>query len=103
MKTPNATSHATWNPRYFNIFANYSGLVSSWPTDKGEDCTYSKKKVNHLHDNKDDVSYLRLVITITRQHQNAGNKVMGEHLPVVFSPLLDIDNQNLLHPEGELH
>lgn len=31
-----------------------------------------------------------------------GNDVMGEHLPVILSALLDVDDQDLLKPEGKL-
>lgn len=29
--------------------------------------------------------------------------MMGEHLPMVFPGLFDVHDDDLLHPEGELH
>lgn len=34
--------------------------------------------------------------------QADGDDVVGEHLPVVLAALLDVDDDDLLEPEGEL-
>ena len=42
------------------------------------------------------------MVAVTAEHQDAGDHMMSEHLPMVFPPLLDVDDQDLLEPEGEL-
>lgn len=64
---------------------------------------YSKKKVNNLHNRQNHISDFGLVIAVTRDHESAGNEMVGEHLPVVFPSFLYVDNKDLLHPKGELH
>ena len=44
-----------------------------------------------------------MVIPIARKYEKTGDDVMGEHLVVVFPPLLNIDYYNLLKPECKLH
>ena len=64
---------------------------------------YSKKYINYLHEIEYDISDLCLVVAVTHEHENAGDDVVAQHLPVVFSPLLDVDDEDLLDPETELY
>ena len=64
--------------------------------------SYRKNKIYNIHDTEDQVCNLRLVITITCENQHCGDDVMCEHLPMVFSPSLDIDDHDLLKPESVL-
>jgi hypothetical protein len=43
------------------------------------------------------------MVSIAGKNQNCSNDVMGEHLPMVFPPLFDIDNHDLLQPESVLY
>jgi hypothetical protein len=42
------------------------------------------------------------VVSVAREDQKRSDNVVREHLPMVFSPLLDVDNEYLLQPEGVL-
>lgn len=42
------------------------------------------------------------MICVAREHEGASNNVMREHLIVVFSSFLDIEDKDLLQPECEL-
>jgi hypothetical protein len=42
------------------------------------------------------------VVAVAGEYQNSGNNVVREHLPMVFPPLLNIDNHDLLQPESVL-
>jgi len=42
------------------------------------------------------------VVSVAREDQKCSDNVVREHLPMVFSPLLDVDNEYLLQPEGVL-
>lgn len=43
------------------------------------------------------------MVSVACEHENAGDDMVGEHLPVILPPLLDVDNNDLLYPEGELY
>ena len=43
------------------------------------------------------------MIPIAGEHQRAGDQVVREHLPVVFPPLFDVDDKDLLEPECKLY
>jgi hypothetical protein len=43
------------------------------------------------------------VVTVAREYQNACDNVVREHLPIILSPFLDIDNHHLLDPESVLN
>jgi hypothetical protein len=43
------------------------------------------------------------VVTVAREYQNGCDNVMREHLPIVLSPFLDIDDHHLLEPESILN
>lgn len=42
------------------------------------------------------------MVAVTGEHEDAGDDVMGKHLPVVFPPFFNVDNEHLLNVEGEL-
>jgi len=42
------------------------------------------------------------VVSVAREDQKGCDNVVREHLPMVLSPLLDIDHEYLLQPEGVL-
>jgi hypothetical protein len=43
-----------------------------------------------------------VVVCVAGEEQTAGDEVMGEHLPVVLTTLLNVEDNNLLDPEGLL-
>lgn len=43
-----------------------------------------------------------MVVTIGSDNQRDGDEVVGQHLPVVFATLLNVDHKDLLEPEAEL-
>ena len=42
------------------------------------------------------------MVSVAREDQKCSDNVVREHLPMVFSSLLDVDNEYLLQPEGVL-
>jgi hypothetical protein len=42
------------------------------------------------------------VVSVTREDQKGCDNVVCEHLPMVLSSLLDVDNEYLLQPESVL-
>jgi hypothetical protein len=42
------------------------------------------------------------MISVASEKKDARDDMVCEHLPMIFSPLFDIDNHNLLEPKGEL-
>lgn len=42
------------------------------------------------------------MVSVAREDQKRSDNVVREHLPMVFSSLLDVDNEYLLQPEGVL-
>lgn len=42
------------------------------------------------------------MVSVAREDQKRSDNVVREHLPMVFSPLLDVDNEYLLQPESVL-
>ena len=67
-----------------------------------EDFGERKEKVDDVHDTQNDSSGFRLVIAVRGEDKSAGDEVVGEHLPVVLTPFFDVDDHDLLQPEGEL-
>ncbi len=64
--------------------------------------THRKEKINYVHQNKDNVGDLRLVIAVTAEEQATCDDMMREHLSVVFPALFNVDHHDLLQPECEL-
>ncbi|KAL8813006.1 MAG: hypothetical protein Q9200_000593 [Gallowayella weberi] len=56
-----------------------------------------------LHAAQDGVANLCLMVAITCEHQNASDDMMCKHLPMIFSPLFDVDDDDLLHPKRKLY
>jgi hypothetical protein len=42
------------------------------------------------------------VVDVAEHEQGARDDVVDQHLDVVLAPLLDVDDEDLLHPEGRL-
>lgn len=78
-------------------------ILEDWAFLKGRFDTHGKEQIDNIHDAKDQVCYLGLVIAITRKDQHGRNNVVAEHMPVILSPFLDVYNENLLEPEGILN
>ena len=64
---------------------------------------YSEKNVNRLHKRQNHIPNLSLMVAVTREHESTGDEVVCEHLPMVFPPLLYVDDKDLLQPERKLH
>lgn len=67
-----------------------------------EDGAYGEKEVDDIHQDKNEVANAGIAISVGPVHQGDGDKVVGEHLPVVLAALLDVDDQHLLNPECQL-
>ena len=65
--------------------------------------TYSEQDIAEVHHAEDDVADLGLVEAIAAHKKHAREDVMSEHLPVVLATLLNVHNEQLLHPKAELH
>lgn len=64
--------------------------------------TYWQQKVDDIHDNQNHIADVRPAVGICDVHQKDSNYMMGEHLRIVFTSLLQIDGQELLQAEGKL-
>lgn len=64
---------------------------------------YRQQKVHNIHQTQHHIRDIVEAVDVRRAQQTAGDNVMGQHLVVVLPSLLNIDNQNLLHPKRQLH
>ena len=89
----------------FEVFENFGELNKKlkWRSAKDEGKTYSEENISNVHQAKDHVANLGLVIRVACEHQDARYDMMSEHLPVIFPPLFDIDDKDLLDPKAELN
>ena len=62
-----------------------------------------EEKIDHIHQAKNHIPNSGHAIAITAQDQGAGDEMVNKHLHVVFPPLLNIDDDKLLQPEGKNH
>lgn len=87
-------------PRYLRHLASFTNFSSGrgwvWKY------TYRENKIHDIHDAENQVGNLGLVVSVACEDQKGCDNVVREHLPMVLSPLLDIDNEYLLQPEGIL-
>ena len=83
-------------PRYLRHFATCSWLEGIAKEMKE---TYWEKNVHNIHYAEDHVGDFRLVVAITGEYQARRDNVVGEHLPMVLPPLLNVDDHDLLQPE----
>lgn len=58
--------------------------------------THGQDDVHNVHHAQNEIRDSGLVVAVRREDQSSGDNVMREHLPVVLSPGLDIDDQDLL-------
>ncbi len=63
---------------------------------------YRKQDINSIHQTQDRVADLGLMIAVACKHENACDDMMCKHLPMIFPPFLDVNHDNLLHPESKL-
>ena len=64
--------------------------------------SYRQEQIDHIHNNKNDISGRSLVASVAEKDERRSDDVVSEHLPVIFSAFLDVDNKDLLQPESEL-
>ena len=57
---------------------------------------YGEHNVNHIHDAQNDMTGTHQVVCVAGRDQGAGDDMVRKHLNVVFSPLLDLEDKNLL-------
>jgi hypothetical protein len=58
--------------------------------------THRQEYIARIHQNEDYVASRCKVERVRADEEQDGDDVVGEHLPVVLSPFLDIDDENLL-------
>lgn len=64
--------------------------------------TYGKKDITNVEQNQNQISDGSKVVSVRSNNQRDGDKVVAQHLPVIFTALLDMDDKNLLKPEPKL-
>jgi hypothetical protein len=101
MKMPKMMSQMVVNPRYLRHFASFTGISSAM--DWGKKSTYWENEIYDIHDAQNQIGYLSLVVSIAREDEKGSDNVVREHLPMILSPLFDIDHEYLLQPEGVLN
>jgi hypothetical protein len=87
------------NPRYLRHLASLASISSAVEWSKG---TYWENEIHDIHNAQNQVGYLGLVVSVAGENQEGCDNVVCEHLPMVLSPLLDIDHEYLLQPERVL-
>jgi hypothetical protein len=114
MKRPKVTSHSVEKPQYLrhlasckvgqpphchqSIGCNFSCLGE----EKKEKKTYRKKQVHHIHNHQDKHADSGVVVAVARGNQRRRDEMVAEHLPVVLSTVLNVDDHNLLQPKRPL-
>lgn len=100
-KSAKAASHACWHPTYLSILASYrveSALLKISLSDK----TYRENKIHDVHEHQYCVTCAHLSVPIREHEQCHSDNVVCKHLPVILATLFNVDNEDLLHPEGGL-
>lgn len=64
------------------------------------DETHWKDNVDNIHNDENQVADACKVVGIRGHDQANGDNVVRQHLPVIFSLLLNVDDVNLLDPES---
>lgn len=65
--------------------------------------TYRQQEIDNVHQTQHHVGDVVEAVDIRGTQQRARDQVVRQHLVVVFPPLLDVDNEDLLNPERQLH
>ena len=86
-------------------FANYRPNHVSIPHYQpvGSLKAYGEEYISKVHDTQDDIASLRLVEAVAGKQQRRRKDVVREHLPVILTAFFDVDDEELLQPEGDLH
>jgi hypothetical protein len=61
-----------------------------------------KEEVNDIHEHEDQVADPRLVVSVRSCDERDGDEVVRKHLPVILAAVLEVDDEDLLNPEGPL-
>lgn len=64
--------------------------------------TYREDEVHDVHEHQHCVASTHLSVSIGEHEQCHSNNVVCEHLPVILAALFNVDNEDLLYPEGGL-
>lgn len=65
--------------------------------------THRQEDVARIHQDEDNIASRGEMEGVRADEEHDGDDVVREHLPVVFSPLLDVDDENLLARKGTLN
>ena len=65
--------------------------------------TYGEKEIHGIHQTQYNVGNIVKAVDISRGQKSAGNDVVGQHLVMILPPLFNVDDENLLQQEGQLH
>lgn len=64
--------------------------------------TYRKQQVHNVHQAQHHIRHIVEPVNISRPQQTARDDMVRQHLVVILSPLLDVNDENLLHPKRQL-
>ena len=94
-------SQAVVNPRYRKHLASYCTsqqdfgcLVDIYP--------HWEYELYSIHQHENHITNPRVVVCVCSGNQSNGEKVMRQDLPVIFTPLLELDDKDLQRPETPL-
>lgn len=65
--------------------------------------SYRQQKVHDIHQAQHDIRNIVEPVDVRSSQKTTRNPMMSQHLIVILSPLLDVNDENLLHPERQLH
>jgi hypothetical protein len=102
---PKVMSQAVRYLRYLRTFANYRPIHISIPHYQtvGYLRAYGEQNISQVHDTQDDITDLRLVKSVAGKQQRRRKDVVCEHQPMILAALFDVDDKELLQPEGDLY
>lgn len=87
--------------QFSSLATRVSGL-SSPHQHKGQGKTHREHYVDQIHSTQNYDANAGVIVPIREEEQRYGKDVVCEHLGVVLSLLLDVDNQNLGDPKSPL-
>lgn len=63
---------------------------------------YRQKQIHDIHQTQNHIRDVVEAVNISGGEEGAGDEMVGQHLVVILPPLLDVENEDLLHPERKL-
>lgn len=63
---------------------------------------YRQKQIHDIHQTQHHIRDVVEAVNVSGSEEGAGDEMVSQHLVVILPPLLDVENEDLLHPERKL-